>query len=243
MGHAIFTGARADADPGVQQALKDVGDSIATYSIPHEQDNVFTASLRCCCKYMCCTSNIPMEHPRDRDPYSHIFVPLDPSPAAGMAAWKLYGVYPSTGTVLSEVQSLRALESALTSPIKDGGAGLNLDTEGYTQRWLQQAFVLPNAKAREELADRWIVCCQLPWSQPFNRIKSYAGEKIAMAFIVTGYLTQSLLVPSIIGAALMIHQVLEEEPSVVWAPVFSVFIALWAVLTFKGLKRSQAVEA
>ena len=98
----------------------------------------------------------------------------------------------------------------------------------------------PDEEEREALERRWIVCCKCPWNQPIDSIRAYAGEKVAFLNFFTAQLTLSLALPTVAGLALFANQAVFEAPGVVWAPVYAVFVSLWAALMYEFYKREEA---
>lgn len=77
-------------------------------------------------------------------------------------------------------------------------------------------------------------------SQPLDRIASYFGESIAFYFAWLEFYTQWLLPPAVVGVLLFIGQLYYGTIDVAYAPLFSLFVALWAILLLEFWKRRNA---
>lgn len=228
LGHTIFApGGDAAAKDGELPTLED-----KAFGIPAPADHPVLGCLRC----VLCTSNLPLEDDKERDPYRYLRAPIDPCPPTRSAGWKLYKVDSGTGTVLTRIQCIRALQNVLTAPEKEGGAALPLD-DG--QKWLVKIFAHPDEEERGRLENYWLMCFSCPWNQPIDAIREYAGEKVAFLNFFTAYLTYSLAFPTVIGLALFVNQVLFEAPGVIWAPIYAAVVSLWAALMYEFYKRAE----
>lgn len=83
-------------------------------------------------------------------------------------------------------------------------------------------------------------CCGRLTTQPLDRIASYFGESIAFYFAWLEFYTNWLLFPAVIGALLFVGQLYWGEIDIAYAPLFSLFIALWAILLLEFWKRRNA---
>lgn len=153
-----------ESKPEVKEAVDLAnGDKNAMFAIPRPSPGFVPEFFRAwlCGWPVCgCKRQLPMEDIKDQDVYSCMHVPLDPSPGAGESAWKLFHVHEETGTVLSEAQCLRALESAMVDSSKEGGAGLSLDAD---QKWVQHVFAQPKESERKALESEWLSAFSMPW--------------------------------------------------------------------------------
>ena len=83
-------------------------------------------------------------------------------------------------------------------------------------------------------------CCSRLTAQPLDRIASYFGEGIAFYFAWLEFYTQWLIIPAICGALLFVGQLYYGEIDIAYAPLFSLSIALWAILLLEFWKRRNA---
>jgi len=103
---------------------------------------------------------------------------------------------------------------------------------------------------------KWSV---MPWNQPFHDIRNYFGEKIAIYYVFIGHYCLWLLIPVIIGVPLQFgvwgvliqrhtnddhdDNNLQSPYSNYFAPIFSFFIALWAICMLEFWKRKEKTVA
>ena len=104
---------------------------------------------------------------------------------------------------------------------------------------------------------KWSV---MPWNQPFHDIRNYFGEKIAIYYVFIGHYCLWLLIPVIIGIPLQFgiwgvllerktnddhddHNLQAPNSNNYFAPVFSFFIALWAICMLEFWKRKEKTVA
>jgi len=116
---------------------------------------------------------------------------------------------------------------------------------------LTNVFALHHRKKVEKLAHSWLEKWSvMPWNQPFNEIRNYFGEKIGIYFVFVGHYCLWLLIPVIIGVpfqlgvwAPYLRHGGESDYSNAFTPVFSFFIALWAVCMLEFWKRKEKTVA
>lgn len=100
-------------------------------------------------------------------------------------------------------------------------------------------FPMPNLELKTELQETWFKLCGGPNSQPFVKIRSYFGEKIALFFEFRGHLTTWLLCPALVGLAFQCVVIATQNFSNGVIPFFSLFIAVWSVLMTEFWKRRE----
>jgi Calcium-activated chloride channel len=100
-------------------------------------------------------------------------------------------------------------------------------------------FPMPNLALKTELQETWFKLCGGPNSQPFVKIRSYFGEKIALFFEFRGHLTTWLLFPAVVGLAFQCVVIATADFSNGVIPFFSLFIAVWSVLMTEFWKRRE----
>jgi len=194
---------------------------------------------------------------------------------------QIYQQYPATGgSILRSADRLKLIQiiiesSTLPNP-KTGskGAGINL-SEIVVKKKALAAFPLHSASAvaksgelsLDELRELWGKILKVPWHQPYDQIRDYFGEKIALYFAFLGHYTMWLFAAAFVGVPLFLHQMAEIDindpggslfaPSSVlqdangnwyvqvWTDVpevgiFAIFISLWGTFMLEFWKRKQA---
>jgi len=63
----------------------------------------------------------------------------------------------------------------------------------------------------DRLFHEWNSMSIKPWKQPLEKIRGYAGEKVALYFAFLGHYTFSLVLPAFLGTILFIHQLIQLQ--------------------------------
>jgi hypothetical protein len=147
----------------------------------------------------------------------------------------------STGSVLTNVDTLRLVAGIAEGPAADGGAGLG-SMERYTKRGYFRAW-FPGRHGRHEalLREEWR-CCSWPCCQPLDRIRALYGSRIALYFAMVSFLTALMALPGVLGVAVFVNQVVNGSAggtSVLWAPGFSMLLILLLTATVKFWRREE----
>jgi len=186
--------------------------------------------------------------------------------------YQMYG-----GSILRTADRLKLVQliiegSRIPNPITGTrGAGINL-SEIVVKKKAMASFPLQTAAAAahsaelsiDELAAKWGKVLKVPWHQPYDDIRDYFGEKIALYFAFLGHYTMWLFAASVVGTPMFLHQMAIidiNDPSgslfapstfdnttntvVVWTDVpeigfFAIFISLWGSFMIEFWKRKQA---
>jgi hypothetical protein len=94
-------------------------------------------------------------------------------------------------------------------------------------------------KIDEVCRDYWT----MPWQVPFDDVREYFGEKIALFNVFLGHYSRWLIIPSIVGLAfqLVVWATLDFSHPVL--PFYSLIITLWSVLMLEYWKRQEVSTA
>ncbi|GBG27052.1 Anoctamin-7 [Hondaea fermentalgiana] len=136
----------------------------------------------------------------------------------GVQVYKTY----EDGTILRPADRIKLLGKILTrTKLKDpehGLAGAFLDVKKLTyKKVLLASYPLQLGTARalskeltpDKLFEEWNKPTRMPWQQPLEEIRNYAGEKIALYFAFLGHYTLWLVPPAVIGTVIFIHQMIQ----------------------------------
>ena len=89
-------------------------------------------------------------------------------------------------------------------------------------------YPLHNDTLRGKLAKSWLKAFAFPWQQPYDEIKDYFGEKVALYFRWLGNYTKWLVFPAVFGVAAFVHSrsagVLDNTST----NAYSVLVSIWA---------------
>eukprot|EP00163_Fabomonas_tropica_P023978 TRINITY_DN4151_c1_g1_i7.p1 TRINITY_DN4151_c1_g1~~TRINITY_DN4151_c1_g1_i7.p1 ORF type:complete len:860 (-),score=163.98 TRINITY_DN4151_c1_g1_i7:135-2714(-) len=104
---------------------------------------------------------------------------------------------------------------------------------------VSKIFPLHEDLVRKQLLEAWAKNWR---KQPLTKIRNYFGGQVAFYFAWLGFYTTWLIVPSVLGLALFIVQMLTDIDSIL-LPGFCFFMAIWSVLFLEFWKRQQSTLA
>lgn len=107
-----------------------------------------------------------------------------------------------------------------------GGAALSLERLAY-RKCVKAAFPIHDYDELRDLSDDWLQYVQLPSDQPFDEIKNYFGERVALYFALLAHYTKYLTYASVAGLMAWAWAALEQN------------VNAWGVACF-GLARTTA---
>jgi len=121
-----------------------------------------------------------------------------------------------------------------------GGCGIMIEKLLHKPKYgMAACFSLHEPEKRDALLTEWMKPSNL-FSQPLTHIRNYYGEKIAYYFLWLGFYCHWLIVPSIVGLALFLAQVIIGRVDLDVLPAYGIFVALWATLFLEFWKREEA---
>ncbi|OQR84255.1 hypothetical protein ACHHYP_13660 [Achlya hypogyna] len=138
------------------------------------------------------------------------------------------------------VDRIKLINSIIHAHLYDGGCALNTKMLEMKE-CLVTSFALHDFEERDKLNAKWIQWSSAPWSQPYNDIKDYYGEKAGLYFVWLGHYTTWLIAPSIVGAIMLADIVIEANVDARLLGLFGVFMALWGTFYLEFWKRRNAV--
>jgi hypothetical protein len=149
---------------------------------------------------------------------------------------------PGYVTPFRESVRLKLSLMLLEAPHFKGGAGLTLRTEKKKGTILSY-FPLHNHDKNQSLSAQWLTYFSYPWEQPYEEIKNYFGEKIALYFKFLGHYTTWLIIPALLGLMCQLVVIGTGDFSHPILPFFALLIAIWAVLMLEFWKREEKFTA
>eukprot|EP00604_Paraphysomonas_vestita_P002458 CAMPEP_0174818240 /NCGR_PEP_ID=MMETSP1107-20130205/886_1 /TAXON_ID=36770 /ORGANISM="Paraphysomonas vestita, Strain GFlagA" /LENGTH=612 /DNA_ID=CAMNT_0016029841 /DNA_START=325 /DNA_END=2163 /DNA_ORIENTATION=+ len=147
-----------------------------------------------------------------------------------------------SNTPIRELVRLKLSLLLLEAPHFKGGAGLSLRTEKKKGTILNY-FPLHNHDKVQSLSAQWLTYASFPWEQPYEEIKNYFGEKIALYFKFLGHYTAWLIIPAILGLLCQLVVIGTGDFSHPILPFYALLIAIWAVLMLEFWKREEKFTA
>jgi hypothetical protein len=154
--------------------------------------------------------------------------------------WRPFDEVPNQS--FTESVRLKVINQLLDSHTSLGGAGLKVRRLLLDKKALAY-YPMPNLALKQILRDEWLKTFMTPNGQPFGKIRSYFGDKVALIFEFRGHLVTWLLVPAFIGLvfeAVIVGTFNFSHPVI---PFFSLVIAVWSVLMTEYWKRREFAVA
>lgn len=147
------------------------------------------------------------------------------------------------GKLFPKFIKLKLLYEILRAPFRGlGGANIPITSLIHKKR-ITGFYPLHNKIHSMALLEEQLDWTRTPWNQPFEDIRGYYGEKIALYHLFLGHFSEFLILPSFIGFAFQI---------VVWAtlnfsspvlPFFAVVITVGSIIMLEGWKRKESFTA
>ena len=171
-------------------------------------------------------------------PFAHVFGKYDEN-----LDHKIYLVKEGNNTAFDLPTRLKLLHYMITMPRSEGGCGVRLATLLLKNEIL--AFYPPHDKDQARaLLKASSGLCVMPWNQPYEEIRDYFGEKVALYYVFMGHYSLWLLFPALVGLSFEL---------VVWGtgpnfshpvlPFYGVCITVWSICMLEYWKRQQAFTA
>jgi hypothetical protein len=82
-----------------------------------------------------------------------------------------------------------------------------------------------------------------PWSMPFEDLRQYFGEKIALSHLFLGHYSRWLLLPAVLGVPFQLVVLGTNDFSSPALPFYSFIICVWAIVMLEYWKRQEAYSA
>ena len=154
----------------------------------------------------------------------------------------------------NRLEDIKSIDEIEAEPNKDSITRRKKVIESIKSQ-LTEVYALHVREKVAHLTDIWLDKWTMPWNQPFHDIRNYFGEKIAIYYVFVGHYCYWLLIPIVIGLPLqlavwgtLVHRHINDDQlddtlnspySNNFSPVFSFFIALWAVCMLEFWKRKE----
>jgi len=146
------------------------------------------------------------------------------------------------GTIFRSVDRLKLMVGIMEAPSSVGGCNMEL-TKLQKGKALLAAFPLHQKEQKEALSVEWQSWWYLPNNQPYDKVKDYFGEKIALYFAWLGYYTTWLIIPAVFGFICQIDVWSEGTVDAHGVPYFGVIMMLWGTFYLEYWKRRNATLA
>mmetsp|Transcript_18163 Transcript_18163/g.29535 ORF Transcript_18163/g.29535 Transcript_18163/m.29535 type:complete len:782 (-) Transcript_18163:15-2360(-) len=148
--------------------------------------------------------------------------------------------YPSEDSIFTTRDKISLINHIVTSRDKDC-AGLNIGTLLHTQE-VRSFFPLHEQHAAQDLSFRTRSWVYMPHEHA-TRVRDYFGEKVAFYFLFMSFYWKWLLVPTFLGLACQVFDVLMRTPDNLSATPFCIVSAIWATMLPHFWRREEAKHA
>lgn len=147
----------------------------------------------------------------------------------------------SASSPFSSMERIQLLLSILEVEKARGGCEVDLD-KCLREKTLEQVLPIHEEAQVQRLFRSW---CLAPWSfypfQPLDDVRDYFGPKAAFYFAFVGHMARSLLVPAIVGGAVVAADVFHygtlDNPTSI---VYSLFMLIWATAFAKRWRNRES---
>lgn len=172
------------------------------------------------------------------DPYQFIYGKFDCD-----LPLELYCKNGVDGELFGDATKLKLIFAKIEAPTRLGGCALAVDKllkHGATHPGGLIAFYpLHDTEAIAKLETNMAGFFAFPWTLPFNDLKKYFGEKIALYYCFLGHYTKALLLPAVVGLICQIIVWYYNDVSSPVLPFFSVFMCGWSIVMLETWKREE----
>ena len=175
-------------------------------------------------------------------PYENIYSPYYTRPELQ----SIYTQHGAISSVLKGVDRISLMMSIFESKSKEEPFGCHLNiAKMRTNKCFISSFPLHDFDELKKLQEKWLVSRQMPNAQPFDDIRNYYGEKIALYFLFIGHYCYMLMYPSIIGCIVQVAKSVSvgKDPEFIAYPLFSAIIIVWSSAMLENWKRLQAEKS
>jgi hypothetical protein len=154
----------------------------------------------------------------------------------------LYAVPSGADSPFSKLIRLKLVYYMLGAPCAQGGCNLEL-TRMLFKNTLLCMFPLHDRNITDQLVSVSSQWDRAPWSLPFEDMRQYFGEKIALYNVFIGHYSRWLLIPALIGLIfqLVVWGTLNFSSPVL--PFYSLVVTVWSIYMLEFWKRQEAYSA
>jgi anoctamin-10/anoctamin-7 len=154
----------------------------------------------------------------------------------------LYLIPEGEGSPFSKMIRLKLIYYMLRAPHHQGGCGLEVSKMIF-KKHLLSIFPLHDRLISDQIVKVSSALTTSPWGMPFEDLRQYFGEKIALYNVFIGHYSRWLLIPGLIGLVfqLVVWGTLNFSSPVL--PFFSLIVCVWSILMLEYWKRQEAFTA
>lgn len=133
---------------------------------------------------------------------------------------------------------LKLAYALVEGPTRIGGCGLPVNRL-IKQGSLLGFFPLHQRELAESIKRNMTRCGAFPWKMPFDDIKNYFGEKVALYYQFLGTLSAFLAVPAIVGVILQLYIWNTSQFDSPLLIIYACMMSIWCILLLEYWKRKE----
>jgi hypothetical protein len=137
---------------------------------------------------------------------------------------------------------LKLLYALLRAPKREGGCALELQQLLYQEKILA-LFPLHDSKFAKDIMYKIWEWSIYPWHVPFEDLREYFGEKVALYNLFIAHYSSWLRIPSFIGLAFQVVVWVTLNFSHPVLPFYSLIVTVWSIVMLEFWKRTQSTVA
>lgn len=152
---------------------------------------------------------------------------------------------------LNRTHRIKLLYYLIKAPKSKGGCALEL-RKYLLNNDIEAMYPLHNQKKLDPIRDESMGVFTFPWSQPFDLIRNYFGEKIALYYQFMGHYTLWLIIPAIVGFAVQLlvwgkvsstnslGKTLNGYDPQTFQGIYAFLMSMWAVIMLEYWKQKES---
>ncbi len=156
---------------------------------------------------------------------------------------KVYKVHSENGCVLSSLDRLKLMYTALLAPKHKHGCRIQVNLLKEEER-VVALFPIHSPERFLPIIESVHTIFTMPWDLPFEDIKNYFGERSTLFYVFLSHQSQWLLAPALLGSVFQVV-VFSTGPNYSHPSLcfFAVLMMLWGVLMLKFYARKESRTA
>lgn len=145
-------------------------------------------------------------------------------------------------TPFNKYLRLKLIYYILQAPTHKGGCDLQM-SKLIAKNTIECFFPLHDEFVSSQICEKVVHWYTFPWTVPFDDLRFYFGEKIALYQVFLGHYSHWLFIPALIGAAFQLVVWAKNDFSHPVIPFYCLVITIWAVIMLEYWKRNEKMTA
>ncbi len=145
-------------------------------------------------------------------------------------------------TPFNKYQRLKLIYYILQAPVHKGGCDLQM-SKLIAKNTIECFYPLHDEFVSSQICSKIVHWNTYPWTVPFDDVRFYFGEKIALYQVFLGHYSFWLFIPAAVGAAFQFVVWAKNDFSHPVIPFYCLVITVWAVIMLEYWKRNEKMTA